>query len=55
MNVELSERNKDTASKREGKESKNPDTTGNMRDVRQKIFRNTWGRECKRKKNDGEI
>jgi hypothetical protein len=33
MNVRLSERDKDTASKKEGKESKNPDTTGSMRDV----------------------
>jgi hypothetical protein len=31
MNEELSERDKDQTSKKEGKESKNPDTTGSMR------------------------
>jgi hypothetical protein len=31
MNVELSERDKDTTSKKEGRESKNPDRTGSMK------------------------
>jgi hypothetical protein len=48
MNVELSEMDKDTDSKKEGKGSKDLDTTGNMKAVPEE-------RECKRKKNDGEI
>jgi hypothetical protein len=48
MNVELSERDKDTEiSKKEGRESKNPDTTGSSRV--------SGERKCKRKKNEGEI
>jgi hypothetical protein len=33
MNVELSERDKDQISKKEGRESKNPDRRGSMRGV----------------------
>ncbi|KAJ3626170.1 hypothetical protein MTP99_016687 [Tenebrio molitor] len=33
MHVELSERTKTQTSKKEGRESKNPDTTGSMRGV----------------------
>jgi predicted peptidase len=33
MNVELSERDKDTIKQERRKESKNPDTTGSMRSV----------------------
>jgi hypothetical protein len=32
MNVELSERDKTQTTKKEGRESKNPDTTGSMRE-----------------------
>ncbi|KAH0812770.1 hypothetical protein GEV33_010020 [Tenebrio molitor] len=46
--TELSEMDKDTDSKKEGKGSKDLDTTGNMKAVPEE-------RECKRKKNDGEI
>jgi hypothetical protein len=43
MNVELSERNKDTdKSKKEGRESKNPDATGSMRGACQRKFRSPW-------------
>jgi hypothetical protein len=33
MNVELSERDKDTVKQERRKESKNPDTTGSMRSI----------------------
>jgi hypothetical protein len=48
MNVELSKRDKDT-SKKEGKESKNPDTAGSMRGVCQRKFRSTWGERVQEK------
>jgi hypothetical protein len=46
---------KTQTSKKERRESKNPDTTGSMRGVEQRKFRRTWKGECKRKKNDSEI
>jgi hypothetical protein len=59
MNVELSERDKDTRTSKkqrkkegkEGKESKNPDTIGSMRGrgVRQRKFRSTWGERMQKK------
>jgi hypothetical protein len=49
MNVELSERDKDTAKQEREKREY-------MRGVWQRKFRSTWReRECKRKKNDGDI
>jgi hypothetical protein len=41
MNVELKGTKTET-SKKEGRESKNPDTTGSMRGVCQRKFRSTW-------------
>jgi hypothetical protein len=38
----MSERDRDTASKKEGRESENPRTTGSMRDAWQRMFRCTW-------------
>jgi hypothetical protein len=43
-------RTKTQTSKKEGKESKNPDTTGTIAEA---IPEYLW-RECKRNKNDGE-
>jgi hypothetical protein len=53
--MELSERDKDMTSKKEGKESKNPDTTGRPRGYDRGNSGVPGERECKRKKNDGEI
>jgi hypothetical protein len=50
MNVELSERDKYTDKQERREESKNPDTTGNMRGVWQKIPKHLGERECKIKK-----
>jgi hypothetical protein len=47
MNVELSERDKDTNKQKKGKESKNPDTTGSMRGVWQRKY---LGRESARER-----
>jgi hypothetical protein len=46
MNVELSERDKDTESKKEGKESKIPDTPGSMAEEIPEYL----GRECARER-----
>jgi hypothetical protein len=37
-------------SKKEGRESKNPDTIGSMKGVWQRRFRSIWERECERKR-----
>jgi hypothetical protein len=43
MNVELSERDKDTNKQERRERSKNPDTTGSTGGLWQRKFRSTWG------------
>jgi hypothetical protein len=46
---------KTQTSKKEGRESQNPDTTGSMRGDDRGNSGVPGERQCKRKKNDGEI
>jgi hypothetical protein len=49
MSAELSERDKDTTSKREERESEYPGTTGRCMTEEQRMFRCTWGERARKR------